>query len=112
MFPRLELNLYSSHTGLSGYKWILNPQLSLAYNSQQGNGIVGIGWGIGGVQSIMRTSRNIYYDGKPQGALRTKADAFVLDGMRLIKISENATTINYESEQGNIKVKAFCPAMS
>ena len=79
----------------------------MAYNSQQGNGIVGIGWGIGGVQSIMRTSRNIYYDGKPQGALRTKADAFVLDGMRLIKISENATTINYESEQGNIKVKAF-----
>ena len=31
----------------------------------------------------------------------------MLDGMRLIKISENATTINYESEQGNIKVKAF-----
>ena len=27
--------------------------------------------------------------------------------MRLIKISENVTTINYESEQGNIKVKAF-----
>ena len=48
----------------------------------------------------------------PKELLRTKADAFVLDGMRLIKISENATTINYESEQGNIKVKAFCPAMS
>ena len=91
------------YPGINGFE----PQLSLAYNSQQGNGIVGIGWGIGGVQSIMRTSRNIYYDGKPQGALRTKADAFVLDGMRLIKISENATTINYESEQGNIKVKAF-----
>ena len=63
------------YPGINGFE----PQLSLAYNSQQGNGIVGIGWGIGGVQSIMRTSRNIYYDGKPQGALRTKGDASYKD---------------------------------
>ena len=34
-------------------------------------------------------------------------DAFVLDGLRLIKISENASQIRYESEQGNIKAVAY-----
>src|SRR5690625_7196160 len=37
----------------------------------------------------------------------TNDDAFVLDGMRLIKLSETSARINYETEQGLIKVAAF-----
>src|SRR5690625_204576 len=37
----------------------------------------------------------------------TNDDAFVLYGMRLIKLSETSARINYETEQGLIKVAAF-----
>ena len=83
------------------------PQISLVYNSMAGNGVMGTGWSIGGLSSISRTNRSTYYDDKSQGVDMSKNDAFILDGMRLIKISETATQINYETEQGLIKAKAI-----
>jgi len=84
----------------------MQPNLSIAYNSQAGNGILGLGWNISGLSSITRSNQSIYYDGKSQGITITKNDAFYLDGMRLIKISETSAQIKYESEMGNIKVTA------
>jgi hypothetical protein len=85
----------------------LQPQLSVTYNSLVGNGVMGMGWNIAGLSSIARIGKSIYYDGKSQGVALTKDDAFVLDGTRLIKLSETSTQINYETEQGLIKVTAF-----
>lgn len=84
-----------------------NPELSLAYNSQQGNGVAGIGWSISGTSMISRGGKSVYYDGKSEGVLLSKEDPFLLNGIRLIKLSETAGNIIYESEQGNIKVKAY-----
>jgi hypothetical protein len=83
------------------------PQLSISYNSLGGNGVMGFGWNIGGLSSITRVGKSVYYDGKSQGVALTKDDAFVLDGTRLIKLSETSTQINYETEQGLVKVTAF-----
>ena len=82
------------------------PQLSIAYNSHAGDGILGIGWNLAGLSSISKTEMNIYYDGKSQGIGITKNNAFTLDGVRLIKIDENSSQIKYETEQGYIKVNA------
>lgn len=91
------------YPGIKGLK----PHLSFAYNSQQGNSYIGAGWMLSGAPMITRGGKTVYYDGKSQGILMTKDDGFSLNGSRLIKISETGTNINYQSERGNIKVKAF-----
>jgi RHS repeat-associated protein len=82
------------------------PQLSVTYNNQSGNGIMGVGWSISGLSTISRTVQSIYYNGKAEGVGMRNADAFTLDGSRLIKLSETSTQIKYETEQGLIKVTA------
>ena len=83
------------------------PTLSFSYNSQQGNSVMGMGWDIGGLSKIVRTARSIHYDGKAQGPSMNMQDAFVLDGIRLIKTSTISNYQLYESEQGNIKAKGY-----
>jgi hypothetical protein len=91
------------YPGINGFQ----PQIALSYNSQAGNGIMGFGWNIAGLSTISRTTKNIYYNGLTQGIFLNKADAFVLDGMRLVKLGEKSNKINYKTEQGNIKVNAI-----
>lgn len=83
------------------------PNLSVSYNSLAGNGVMGVGWNIGGLSSISRTGKSIYYDTKTEGLLMDKNDPFVLDGMRLIKLGEGSDQIDYETERDHIKVKAY-----
>jgi hypothetical protein len=85
----------------------MQPQLAIAYNHLSGNSVVGFGWNISGLSNISRTARSIHYDGSVKGVELTKDDAFLLDGQRLIKISETSTQIKYETEQGNIKANAY-----
>ncbi|GHT55110.1 hypothetical protein FACS189446_5990 [Bacteroidia bacterium] len=85
----------------------MQPKLALSYNHLSGNGLIGIGWNLSGLSAISRTPKNIYYDNTVQGLKLDKTDAFVLDGMRLIQLSETSDQIKYESEQGNIKATAF-----
>ena len=89
--------------GMNGHQ----PTLSLSYNSQQGNSVMGMGWNIGGLSKIVRTARSIHYDGKTQGPSMNMQDAFVLDGIRLIKTNTISNYQLYESEQGNIKAKGY-----
>ena len=91
------------YPGING----LQPNISVAYNSFGGEGVMGVGWNIGGLSSISRTSKSLYYDDKVDGVKIDKNDAFVLDGVRLIKKSENSTQIHYVTETGNIKVIAY-----
>jgi len=85
----------------------LSPNISLSYNSQGRNGIIGMGWNISGLSMISRCTKSIYYDGKTQSAQMNKSDAFTLDGTRLIKSSEESDGYLYKTEIGNIKVKAY-----
>lgn len=58
----------------------MNPELSLVYNSSGGNGIVGMGWAIGGLSVITRdTSYPIYFDDR---------DHYLYNGEKLI-LDEN-----------------------
>src|SRR5271166_6399938 len=41
----------------------VQPHIALTYNSQQGNGYVGVGWGVSGLSSIYRCNLTIAQDG-------------------------------------------------
>lgn len=62
----------------------LQPSLSLSYNSQSGNGLVGWGTNLSGISAITRGLKNIYYDGEAKAKTYTGDDAYYLDGQRLI----------------------------
>ncbi|WP_301003487.1 FG-GAP-like repeat-containing protein [Phocaeicola sartorii] len=65
----------------------MQPQLSVGYNSQSGNGIMGYGWGLSASSYIMRVGKNYYYDGAADEIKLTTADNLMLDGQRLIRTS-------------------------
>jgi len=85
----------------------MQPQLALVYNSQAGNGVMGVGWNISGLSSIIRVNKNLYYNDKTDGIKLTKDDDFMLDGNRLIRLSSTTSQIQYETEDGNVKVTAY-----
>ena len=62
----------------------LQPQLSIVYNSQSGNGLCGYGASLAGLSSITRGPKDIYHDGAAQGMKYLSDDALYLDGVRLI----------------------------
>lgn len=97
----VPLDIYS---GVRGFQ----PQLSISYNSQQGNGVMGVGWSLSGLSAISRVHKAKYYDGKSSGIqLNALDDALVLDGMHLIYLSTSGNARIYETETGNIKVKGY-----
>ncbi|MEI6052812.1 MAG: SpvB/TcaC N-terminal domain-containing protein, partial [Opitutaceae bacterium] len=85
------------------------PNISLSYNSQAGNGLVGIGWSISGLSSIERVNKNLFFDGKNDIPALSKDDGFALDGVRLIKneTTSTDTQFNYETVTGNTRVIAY-----
>ncbi|NOT15446.1 MAG: hypothetical protein HOP21_07710, partial [Methylotenera sp.] len=79
------------------------PTLSLNYNSNGGNGILGMGWGLDGLSQISRCPRTIIQDGAVGGVNYVVNDKFCIDGQRLISTGGtyggNAT--EYRTEQAN-----------
>jgi hypothetical protein len=77
--------------GISG----VQPQLSVVYNSQGGNGTMGAGWNLSGLSSISRTGRNLYFDGVTSGIrFWDSDDRLSLDGQRLISITTGKNGID------------------
>ena len=70
--------------GLGGMK----PSVSIAYNSQGSNGLLGWCWDLQGVSSITRIGTTQYHDGNMSG-VDFDDDRFALDGQRLISIEGN-----------------------
>ncbi len=60
------------------------PEISLSYSSSGGNGLVGKGWGIGGLSGISRCRQTLSIDGSVGPINWTESDRFCLDGQRLI----------------------------
>ena len=73
-------------------------ELSINYNSQSWNGILGIGWSLAGISSIARTGNMIYHDSEVDGIKFNSDDGFVLDGQRLILIDSDALQDEYRTE--------------
>ena len=77
----------------------LAPQLSLHYNSQGGNGLLGMGWSLGGLSVIHRCGATIAIDGFKGGVNYDANDRFCLDGERLIFIGGSEYRTQHESWQ-------------
>jgi RHS repeat-associated protein len=86
-----------------------SPQLSVSYNSGQGNGIFGLGWGAG-IPSIRRkTDQKL-----PRYQDATESDTFVLAGAEDLVplLKQNSQTQAWEQVvniQGNFEVKQYRP---
>ena len=61
----------------------MQPNLSIVYNSQGGNGLLGWGWNLGGLSAITRVNHTNYHDGTVRG-IKFDNDRFALDGQRLM----------------------------
>lgn len=64
----------------------LVPELSINYNSQAGNGMLGYGWSLSGLSSITRGMPTIFHDQLIEPADLNTDDVFFLDGQRLFSI--------------------------
>lgn len=84
------------HPASNGFQ----PQLSFSYNSQHTGSILGYGWSMAGMSSVVHVGGSIYYDGKTT-PLSLSEDKLMLDGIRLIKQG----TDTWQTEQGFVKVK-------
>ncbi len=74
----------------------MEPNLSIAYNSQAGNGLLGIGWNLTGMSSITRVGKTYYHDNQRTSVRLNQNDRFVLDGKRLINITGNYWDVGCE----------------
>ena len=64
----------------------MTPEIAVTYNNQSGNGLLGWGWDITGLSSIVRTGQTLYHDGN-QSAVNFVDDRFLIDGKRLMLCS-------------------------
>jgi RHS repeat-associated protein len=72
----------------------LQPNLAIAYNSQGGDGHLGVGWNLSGFSSVTRCPKTIATDGVREAINydnvtnpQTGNDAFCLDGQRLVPVT-------------------------
>ena len=84
----------------------MQPNLSLNYNSQGGNGIAGVGWGIGGLSAITRCGATIDRDGYKGGVDLTTSDKYCLDGQRLILVTPTAP-YGYVNTEYRTEIESF-----
>jgi hypothetical protein len=93
----------------------MEPRLALVYNSQAGNGLLGVGWSLEGLSAIARCPRTMAQDGV-RGAVNYDAnDRYCLDGQRLIAIagSYGADGTEYRTERESFsKIVSFGQAGS
>ena len=65
----------------------MQPQLALSYNSNAGNGLVGVGWNLGGLSVIQRCATTLEQDGYIDSVDFDSNDKYCLDGQRLVLTS-------------------------
>lgn len=91
----------------------VQPTLTLAYNSQGGNGLAGWGWNVSGVSVITRVAATLFHDGrvgKVNFTSGSNGDRFALDGQRLqLKSGTYGESGSlYETEAfSNLKITAY-----
>jgi len=83
----------------------MEPQLSLAYSSQNGNGPVGMGWAMAGLSAIARCPATLAQDNFIDPVDFDDNDKFCLDGERLVAISGDygANGTEYRTEHASFQ---------
>ncbi len=70
----------------------VNPNLTIEYNSQSGNGLLGLGWSVSGLSSITRCPSTLVQEigidySKPYAGINLNSnDRFCLDGQFLVSV--------------------------
>jgi hypothetical protein len=72
----------------------IEPRLSFSYSSHGTNGLLGMGWAVGGLPVISRCPRTIAQDGIHGGINYDINDRFCLDGARLMVVNGMAYGAN------------------
>jgi hypothetical protein len=88
----------------------MQPHIALTYNSQQGNGIVGVGWYVSGLSSIYRCNLTYAQDAAPAPIGLVTSDGYCMDGQRLRLTGGTYGTAGstYQTEVANfINVAAY-----
>ncbi|CAC9645498.1 hypothetical protein [uncultured Gammaproteobacteria bacterium] len=67
----------------------LSPNLSINYTQGSGSSPLGLGFKLSGLPSVSRCAKTEKIDGIEHGVLLNEEDAYCLEGIRLIKISDN-----------------------
>ena len=78
----------------------MQPNLAIVYNSQSGNGIIGLKWGISGLSAISRSGKNLFFDNVVDGitySSNATDDALTLDGNRLVESSDGTLRTKVET---------------
>lgn len=65
----------------------MEPSVSVNYNSQSGDGVLGWGWSLSAASAIVRTGMDFYHDGKAKDITYGATDRFAVDGQRLVLTS-------------------------
>ena len=87
----------------------MSPSLTLEYNSQGGNGLLGVGWSLGGLPSVGRCARTLTQDGVVGGVNYDGNDRFCFEGQRLIAISG---TYGADGAEYRTEVESFTRVIS
>lgn len=95
---------YSIPISLSPGTAGMAPELALAYNSQSGNGLVGVGWNLSGLSVVSRCPATLAQDELNDGVDFDALDRLCLDGERLVLVSgvaygKDGTKYRLEHEQ-------------
>ncbi len=79
----------------------IEPKLALAYSSQSGNGLLGVGWSLSGLSAVTRCPRTIAQDGVKGGINFDANDRYCMDGQRLVAVngSYGANGTEYRTER-------------
>ena len=85
------------------------PSLGLSYDSENPIDLSGVGWGLTGISTITRCKRTLATDNLVHPVDLTVADAYCLNGERLIKISgTDGAAAEYRTEVESFqRVKSF-----
>ncbi|GHV59473.1 hypothetical protein FACS1894182_13620 [Bacteroidia bacterium] len=65
----------------------MQPNLSIVYNSQAGNGYMGWGWNLSGISSISRCGNTLHFNDTIAEIKLNTSDNLMLDGQRLLLVS-------------------------
>ena len=76
----------------------IEPKLTIAYNSGNGNGLLGYGFDLKGLSIISRAPRNLFNDNISDVIRFDKSDRFTLDGARLQLVKAGNNYREYRTE--------------
>ena len=79
----------------------MTPQIGIAYSSQGGNGLMGVGWSLQGISTISRSTHTLAQDEKIKGIKVNSSDTYSMDGERMMPVfgQNGANDTEYRTEQ-------------